>query len=211
MTWHTALFDLDGTISNPLEGIHKSINHALLAFGHDAVTSAQVRSMIGPPLTEIFESILGPVDEANMIGLIDTYRERYADVGYTENIVYEGIPDMIHSLHDAGLRMGVCTSKRADYAGRIIDMFGLGDYFLFVDGGDVHITKATQIERLVASGIDATKTVMIGDRAVDIDAARRNSVASIGVAWGFGDHTELDQANADHIVHSPRELLECLL
>ena len=211
MTWHTALFDLDGTISNPLEGIHKSINHALLAFGHDAVTSAQVRSMIGPPLTEIFESILGPVDEANMIGLIDTYRERYADVGYAENIVYEGIPDMIHSLHDAGLRMGICTSKRVDYAGRIIDMFGLGDYFLFVDGGDVHIKKATQIERLVASGIDVTKTVMIGDRAVDIDAARRNSVASIGVAWGFGDYTELDQANPDHIVHSPRELLECLL
>ena len=167
--------------------------------------------MIGPPLTEIFESILGPVDEANMIGLIDTYRERYADVGYAENIVYEGIPDMIHSLHDAGLRMGICTSKRADYSGRIIDMFGLGDYFLFVDGGDVHIKKATQIERLVASGIDVTKTVMIGDRAVDIDAARRNSVASIGVAWGFGDYTELDQANPDHIVHSPRELLECLL
>jgi len=210
VTWRTALFDLDGTISNPLEGIHKSINDALLAFGHDAVTSAQVRPMIGPPLTEIFESILGPVDEVKMIGLIDTYRERYADVGYAENIVYEGMPDMIHSLHDAGFRLGICTSKRADYASRIIDMFGLSDYFSFIDGGDVYIKKATQIEHLVANGIDATKTVMIGDRAVDIDAAKRNRVASIGVAWGFGDYAELDQANPDHIAHSPKELLELL-
>lgn len=210
MNWRTALFDLDGTISDPLEGIHKSINYALRAFGHDAVTSAQVRSMIGPPLTEIFESILGPVDETKMIGLVNTYRERYSDVGYAENIVYGEMPDIIHSLHDAGFSMGICTSKRADYAGRIIDMFGLSDYFSFVDGGDVHIKKATQIERLVANGIDAAKTVMIGDRALDIDAAKRNGVASIGVVWGFGDYAELDQAEPDHIAYTPKELLELL-
>ena len=165
--------------------------------------------MIGPPLSEIFESILGPVDEAKMIGLIDTYRERYADVGYAKNIVYEGMPDMIHSLHDAGFRLGICTSKRADYASRIIDMFGLSDYFSFIDG-DNNTCACSLSEHLVANGIDATKTVMIGDRAVDIDAAKRNRVASIGVAWGFGDYAELDQANPDHIAHSPKELLELL-
>ena len=89
-------------------------------------------------------------------------------------------------------------------------MFGLGDFIEFVDGGDVHIKKYTQIERLVANGINATETVMIGDRAVDIEAARKNDVAAIGVIWGFGDRTELENAGPDHIIGSPHALLELL-
>lgn len=210
MTWRTALFDLDGTISDPFEGIYKSVNHALVSFGYNPAETAQVRKMIGPPLNEIFESLLGPVDENHMIELIDGYRDRYASVGYAENVIYADVPDVIERLHLSGYQMGVCTSKRADYAAKIVDMFGLGAYFEFVDGGDVHIKKHIQIERLVANGIDVSTTVMIGDRAVDIDAAKRNDVAAIGVIWGFGDRTELEQAGPDHIVESPQELLELL-
>lgn len=210
MNWRTVLFDLDGTISDPFEGIYKSVNHALELFGYQPADSAHVRKMIGPPLNEIFESLLGPVVETRMIELIDGYRDRYASVGYAENVLYPDMPAVIEKLHAAGYQMGICTSKRADYAAKIVDMFGLGGYFEFVDGGDVHIKKHMQIEKLVANGIDAGASVMIGDRAVDIDAAKRNGVAAIGVVWGFGDHAELEQAGSDHIVNSPQELLELL-
>lgn len=210
MTWRTALFDLDGTISDPFEGIFKSINHALVEYGYEPAETGQVQAMIGPPLDEIFESLLGSLDESRIIELIDRYRDRYATVGYKENVVYEKIPAVIEQLHGFGYRMGICTSKRADYAGKIVDMFGLGGYFEFVDGGDVHIKKSMQIERIVGNGIDAATTVMIGDRAVDIEAARHNDVAAIGVMWGFGDRAELEDAGPDHIVDSPQELLELL-
>lgn len=210
MNWRTALFDLDGTISDPFEGIYRSINHALVESGHEPAEPRQVRSMIGPPLTEIFESLLGPLDERHMLKLIERYRDRYASIGYAENVIYEDMPGIVRALHEDGYRMGVCTSKRADYAAKIIEMFGLGGYFDFVDGGDVHLKKVTQIERLVANGINAAETIMIGDRAVDIDAARKNNVAAVGVVWGFGDRTELENAGPDHIVESPQELLELL-
>lgn len=210
MSWCTALFDLDGTISDPFDGIFNSINHALEGFGYDPATAEQVHAMIGPPLNEIFESILGPVDKRRMIGLIDRYRDRYAAIGYRENIIYDGMADIIRQLHASGCRMGVCTSKRADYAAKIVAMFGLDGFFEFVDGGDIHIRKHMQIERLVANGIDAATTVMIGDRAVDIEAAKRNAVAAIGVIWGFGDRAELEHAGPNHIVDSPPDLLELL-
>jgi len=210
VNWRTALFDLDGTISDPFEGIYKSVNHALDEHGYEPAEPGEVRSMIGPPLTEIFASLLGPLDDNRMLGLIDSYRDRYASVGYAENVIYDDMPEIVTALHESGYRMGVCTSKRADYAAKIVDMFGLGGFFEFVDGGDVHIKKYMQIERLVANGIEAAETVMIGDRAVDIEAARKNDIAAIGVIWGFGDRAELENAGPDHIVDSPRELLELL-
>ncbi|MBT8100795.1 MAG: HAD-IA family hydrolase [Gammaproteobacteria bacterium] len=210
MTWRIALFDLDGTISDPFEGIFKSINHALVESGYEPARPEQVRKMIGPPLTDIFESLLGPLDERPMRVLIDCYRDRYATIGYTENVIYEEMPGIVKALYENGYRMGVCTSKRADYAAKIIEMFGLSRFFEFVDGGDIHIRKYMQIERLVANGIKATETIMIGDRAVDIEAARKNNVASAGVIWGFGDRAELENAGPDYIVESPRELLELL-
>ena len=55
----TIIFDLDGTISDPFEGISRSVNYALEARGYDAVEPARIRPMIGPPLTEIFVHLLG--------------------------------------------------------------------------------------------------------------------------------------------------------
>ena len=208
MTTNTIIFDLDGTISDPFEGISRSVNYALEACGYEAASADRIRCMIGPPLTEIFEFLIGSLPEARMLELVDKYRERYAHTGYRENVIYAGIPDTVAELAKRGFKLGVCTSKRADYAAKIIDMFGLAGYFEFVDGGDVHVKKYQQLERLVANGIDASSAVMIGDRAVDIEAAATNSMRSVGVRWGFAESDELENARPDEIVASPGQLLE---
>ena len=89
-------------------------------------------------------------------------------------------------------------------------MFGLGRFFGFIDGGDVHVKKYMQLERLVANGIDAASAAMIGDRAVDIEAARQEfGISSIGVSWGFGQDDELARAAPNFLVdNEPTELLE---
>lgn len=204
----TLIFDLDGTISDPFAGISKSINYALEALDFEAVDPERIRPLIGPPLNEIFEILIGQVSNQRMQMLVDKYRERYASVGYTENVIYEKIPDVIATLSSSGYVLGICTSKRADYADAIIRMFGLSAYFEFIDGGDVGIHKSDQLERLVANGIDANAAVMIGDRRFDINAAKKNGLVSVGVSWGFGDANELNAAAPDHLIHSPEQLLE---
>jgi len=208
MRFETLIFDLDGTISDPFVGISRNINHALESLQFDPVDPERVRPMIGPPLTEIFEHFLGGLPDKIMQDLVDKYRERYATVGYTENEIYADIPDIIAALATRGYRMGICTSKRADYAARIVEMFGLSRHFSFVDGGDIGIEKRQQIERLVANGLAADSAIMIGDRAVDVIAGKSNDMASVAVLWGFGDRAELEGAAPDHLLESPVDLLE---
>ena len=208
MNAETIIFDLDGTISNPFDGITRSVNYALESEGYDTRDPQEIGRLIGPPLKEIFETLLGDLSEVRLQALVAAYRERYAASGYRENQLYEDVPSVIAALHNDGYALGVCTSKRADYAGKIVDMFGLSPYFRFVDGGDVHVAKRQQLERIVQNGVQAESAVMIGDRAVDIEAAKANRISSVGVCWGFGDLPELSGAAPDHIVESPRELLE---
>ena len=208
MTIETLIFDLDGTISDPSEGISNSVNYALVRHGHEAVSHDRVRRLIGPPLPEIFEALVGTLPEDTMLELVSAYRDCYAETGYRENVLYDGIVDVIASLSESGYRMGVCTSKREDYATKIVEMFGLLTYFDFVDGGDIHIKKYMQLESLVGNGLDASRSVMIGDRAVDIEAGQRSSMRTVAVTWGFAEPGELADANPDGIACAPEELLE---
>ena len=204
----TLIFDLDGTISDPFEGISRSVNYALESLEFTSVDPERIRPMIGPPLNEIFEFLIGEVSDRQMQTLVSRYRERYASIGYTENVIYKEMPEAIATLAASGYTLGVCTSKRADYAADIVDMFGLSTYFAFISGGDIGIHKSQQLERIVASGVDAESATMIGDRDVDIDAAKSNGLSSVGVSWGFGDDDELNSAAPDYVVRSPTELLE---
>ncbi|MCH5378037.1 MAG: HAD-IA family hydrolase [Planctomycetes bacterium] len=202
----TLVFDLDGTISDPSEGIARCINHALGELGQSEISRERVSAEIGPPLDEMFGALHPAADEETIVSLIGKYRERYATVGFSENSVYAEIPDGLSRLVERGFRLGVCTSKREDFAVRILDLFGLRRYFAFVNGADVGTTKREQLSRLLAAGAIDTDAVMIGDRAVDILAARGNHLRSIGVLWGFGSHEELAAAEPDFIAADVGEL-----
>jgi phosphoglycolate phosphatase len=206
VNFETLIFDLDGTISDPFVGISRSVNYALESLRFATVDPEAIKPMIGPPLTEIFEHLLGPLPEEATRDLIDKYRERYASVGYAENKIYEEIPAIIGQLSALGYKLGVCTAKRADYARKIVEHFDLDAHFSFVDGGGTNVHKTAQLERIIESGIDFRTAVMIGDRAGDIRAAQANKITSVGVLWGFGDHDELSQADPDYMAATPLHL-----
>jgi len=199
------VFDLDGTLSDPLEGIARCYDHALAAHGYPLVPHAELAKLVGPPLDFGFRTLGIPATEIPAI--IATYRVRYSSHGYAENRLYPGIPEMLAALPG---RKGLCTSKRADFAERILDLFGLRDHFAFVSGGDIGTTKAQQLAALLAEGTIERDAIMIGDRAVDLEAAHTNGLASCGVLWGFGSRGELEAAEPRFLVETPGELAERL-
>ena len=202
----TLIFDLDGTLSDPAVGIGRSLNYALAAFGYRPVSDAEVATLVGPPLDWAFRQIVPGIADDTVVALIAKYRERYAEVGYSENVLYDGIAEALGQLTADGVRMGVCTSKRVDFAQRILEMFGLSRHFGFVSGGDIGITKEDQLRTLVRAGTVATDDIMIGDRAVDIEAARANGLGAVGVLWGYGSEAELRSAAPDRIIAVPEDL-----
>lgn len=202
----TMIFDLDGTISDPSLGIYRCINYALRFYGFSEVSAESVAAEIGPPLDEAFSRFQPGADQSIVANLIEKYRERYAEIGYSENEIYPGVEGAIQTLLDRGIRMGVCTSKRTDFAEKILSMFGLLSMFSFVDGGDVGVKKIEQLSVLIQAGEIDRSAVMVGDREVDISSAKANGLRSIGVLWGFGDVKELSGAGANLILSNTSEL-----
>lgn len=209
-TFSTLIFDLDGTLSDPSLGVMRCIHHALESHGFPQVSPAVIRDEIGSPLDEIFLQLVPDASASVVDSLVHGYRQRYAQAGYAENEIYPAIPEAIRGLAEMGLNLGVCTSKRKDFAEKILALFDLSAYFAFVNGGDIGIRKAQQLAGLLASGAVDQDAVMIGDRSVDIQAARINGLRSIGVLWGFGSPQELAAAQPDHTVNDVAELLRLL-
>jgi phosphoglycolate phosphatase len=201
------LFDLDGTLSDPALGIGRSINFALERFGFAPLPDDAVSRCIGPPLDESFRALTGRDDEATIHALVAAYRERYGDLGYAENTLYGGIPEALAALSGAGLPLGVCTSKRRDFAEKILALFGLDGHFRFVDGGEIGVHKWQQIAALRAAGRVGDASLMVGDRAVDMVAAHRNGLAAAGVLWGHGSREELQAEAPRYLLARPGELV----
>ena len=210
MAARVVVFDLDGTISNPLRGFSRSINHALSLQGLPERAPADLARFIGPPLYESAVELTVSADPGAHARLIADYRQRYGDTGYAENTLYDGIPAVLHALRDSGATLGLCTSKRADFAERILQLFGLRELFAFVSGGDIGVHKWQQLQALREAGAVDGDSVMVGDRAVDVASAHRNGLHACGVLWGFGSLVELQAERPRHIAEKPEDLLSLL-
>jgi phosphoglycolate phosphatase len=205
------LFDLDGTLTDPLKGIHRSFNYALTRCGRGEVGADAIARIIGPPLDEGFRVVTGLYEPAEIQRLVESYREIYSEIGYAETTPYPGVADTLRQLRDAGCRMGVCTSKRIDFAERIVEHLGFEELFDFVDGPpDVGIPKWKQMEGLVARRLVTRASVMIGDRAVDLSAAHRSGLSSAGALWGYGSREELESEGPEHMFEKPEQLLHLI-
>ena len=209
------LIDLDGTLSNSLPGIARSLQYAFAECGYEPPTDDAVRSIIGPPF-EVSFPILGVPTDA-MAPVVAKYRERYNDVGLFENELYDGVPAMLDALGDGGLTLALATAKPEAIARRITAHFGLSDHFAFEAGastelGDNRRTKAEVITYCLAE-LDIAPgrhVAMLGDRDHDVEGALANGIDCVGVTWGFGSADELTGAGACSCAHEPADVLNLI-
>ena len=201
------IFDLDGTISDPAVGIGRSLNFALQYYGYPEIRESEVSQFIGPPLDQTFTSIVGSSSPEHIGALVAKYRERYADLGYAENVIYPGILEALQALDASDIPLGLCTSKRADFADSILRLFGIRQYFRFISGGDIGVRKSDQLASLLIEGVIAKSSTMIGDRAIDVLAAKANELNSVAVLWGHGSLAELRGVSPNAILEFPHELI----
>ena len=216
MTYHTILFDLDGTLTDSQEGITKSVQYALAHFGIEVEDLASLRRFIGPPLTESFKAFYGMDDHDAQVGLVK-YRERFTDVGWAENAVYPGIAELAADLKKAGKRLLLATSKPEVQALKIMEHFGLSAHFDLICGPALNAPdgygKADVIRDALrrANVTDLTGIVMVGDRRHDVEGAHAVGLPCIGVLYGYGEREELAACHADCIVEDVDALRAMLM
>jgi len=137
--------------------------------------------------------------------------ERYAEVGYSENILYKGIvPVLIEFADTSSVKVGICTSKRKDFAEKILELFEIRYLFELVNGADIGIQKWQQLEGMLSENIISENSVMIGDRAIELVAAHKNKISSAGVLWGYGSKVELAKQKPKHMFSKPHQLTELI-
>lgn len=208
------LFDLDGTLTDPKEGITKCVQYALASVGIDEPDLDKLEPFIGPPLHESFMDFYG-FDRENAMKLVDKYRERYNVTGIYENIIYPGIADMLKSVKEAGCKISIASSKPTPMVETILDYFDIRKYFDSVVGSNLDGTR-TKKEEVVEEALRQLacvkeKTAMVGDRKFDIEGARAFGLTGIGVTFGYAADNELQEAGADYIVDTVEELQNLLL
>ena len=208
------LFDLDGTLTDPKEGITTCVQVALERCGVTVVDRDALCPFIGPPLKEAFMRFYG-FDSEKADEAVKAYRERFAAVGKFENKVYDGMEGFLQNLCSRGKKLMVATSKPEIFAKEILDHFGLSRYFSFIGGAlldDSRVLKEDVISYVLQeNGVSPQEAVMIGDREHDVIGAHKNGIPCIGVLYGYGSREELLHAEAEAVAKSLKELQNFLI
>ena len=212
--YDTVLFDLDGTLTDPGEGITNSVDFALSKYGIETKDKRELYKFIGPPLKDSFMKYYG-FGEEKAEEAIAFYREYFRDRGIFENRVYDDVEDMLTKLYADGKTIVLATSKPEEFALRILEHFGLRKYFSVVAGASMDSSRSKKGDVIayalsMCENIDKNTAVMIGDREHDIIGAKENDLKSIGVLYGYGDENELKTAGANYIASTPLDILKLI-
>ena len=212
---HAVLLDLDGTLSDSRPGIAASFRHTLAQLGHDPALAGDLTWAVGPPIAVSLARLLAPYGDDRVDMALTLYRERYSAVGLYECAVYPGVVDLLARSRDAGLALCIATSKRRDFAERVIDHLGLRGFIRAVygalPGGGLDHKQDLLAHILAAEVLSPDSCVMLGDRLHDIAAAKANAIRSIGALWGYGGRAELEEAGADALAAAPADVARLIL
>lgn len=208
------LFDLDGTITDPYNGITRCVQYALKKFGIES-KQEELRCFIGPPLYDSFRDFFGLTAEES-VKAVEYYRELYRDGGAIfDCTLYDGIPELLKALKNNGKSVIMATSKPEVFARRILEHFKIDDCFDGVCGSELdgrRVEKSDVIAYAFESySLDKSECIMVGDRCFDVEGAHKNQIPCIGVLYGYGNAEEMKKSNADFIAGTVEDLAKLLL
>ncbi|HTR14894.1 MAG TPA: HAD hydrolase-like protein [Roseiarcus sp.] len=207
------LVDLDGTLTDPAEGIIGCFRAALEALGLVAPATTELGWIIGPPLRQSFWHVSeGKADPEEALRM---YRARYDVDGLFQATVHGGVQEALAELNAAGARLILCTAKPAVCAVRILSHFGLDHHFEAAYGAELDGTyedKGDLIARILEERqLEADACCMLGDREHDVIAAKRHGIPTIGALWGYGGEAELSEAGAAALCATPAEIVAAFM
>jgi phosphoglycolate phosphatase len=213
--WSCILFDLDGTIADSAPGITSSLAYMFEKLGQPVPSQEELVAWVGPPILDSFRDLAGmtPVESAQALAI---YRRHYLEHEVGGSPVFDGIPEVLRSIHMSGIPLSLATSKPEFPASVILDHANLTQYFRVISGASIDEIRSAKtdiiaeaLNRFRMIGADFSNPVMVGDRHYDVVGAAEHDIPTIFVTWGYGSPDEA--AGAIHSVDSPRELLPLLL
>lgn len=206
------IFDLDGTLTNPIEGIFNSLCYSLKKMNYKNLPTELPQEFVGPPLQHGFKNIYGFTDKETDQAVL-YFREYYGSRGLYENKPYVGIHELLEELSMKGKKLFVATSKLEKYAWEVIKHFEFDKYIEDLQGADYYGNHSKS--ELILAIIDKYRlnpeaTIMVGDTLFDIEGAKEAGIKCIAVGYGFNTREILETAHPYIFVDDIEELTEQL-
>lgn len=209
------LFDLDGTLTDPFEGITSAVQYALAQFGIQEPELKKLTHFIGPPLHKQFMESYG-FSREQALEAVRQYRVYFADKGIFQNRLYEGMDALLAGLRQRGYVLMVASSKPQVFVEKVLHHFHIYSYFHYIAGSELDGSRIEKDEVIryvldMAGVTDLSGVLMIGDRKYDVEGAHALGVPCVGVSFGYGGRQELEAAGADYIADTVEELGRLLM
>lgn len=205
-------FDVDGTLTDPSEGITKTVQYTLSCMGIDEPDLTKLHRFIGPPLKYSLAEFYGFSPEQAEEG-VRIYLEEFAKTGVNQNRLWEGVPELLIHLKEQGRVLATASSKMEPFLIKTLEMFHITQYFDYICGGTLDGKRHTKEEviaellrRMDLTGEERKKILMVGDRKYDVEGAAGFGIPCVGFSPGFAEEGELEKAGAIAVVDSMKEL-----
>lgn len=210
-----AFFDLDGTLSDSLLGITRSVRYALDSYGV-TISDEDLLKFIGPPLRESFCKYCGFSLEKSEEA-IEKFRERFSTIGITENTLYPGVKELLSTLYDNGIKIVLASSKPEIFAKKILNEHGVDKYFTQIVGALLDGSRDLKTEvmkeailRLGLTDADMKCSVMVGDRIYDYEGAKAFGMDFIAAGYGYAPKGEMEKLNIEKIANTVPDILKII-
>lgn len=211
-----AVFDCDGTLVDGQAAVCGAMAAAFADNGLAAPPGHTIRRIVGLSLPVAIRHLAPGETPETHDRLVAAYKQaffRARTEGRLAEPLYEGIRELLASLHGAGWQLGVATGKSDRGLTGCLTGHAIIDLFVTLQTADRHPSKPhpSMLEAAMAeAGTRPAETAMIGDTAYDIEMARAAGCRALGVAWGYHAPEELIAAGAEAVAGTPEELEDLL-
>ena len=210
-------FDLDGTLTDPAEGLTSGFAYALSKMNIKYESRASLSRFIGPPLLEEFKAVYC-MSDSEAQETVRLFREYFSVYGWWDNKLYSGIPEMLCELKAAGCILLLATSKPEVFAKKIVRLFDIEKYFDFIGAASLDKSRSEkwQVLDFALSSVGVSEEMkgqclLVGDRKYDAEGAKICGIDSLGVLYGHGSEEEILGAGFSYIAKSVDSISEIIL
>lgn len=215
--YETVVFDLDGTLLDTLEDLMISTNAALAAHGMPERTLDEVRRFVGNGAALLAHRAVPagtpPEEEASVLEAFKRHYERHCE---DHTAPYDGVPELLAHLREAGARMAVVSNKPDFAVQELVERRFPGVFDCALGECEERGIRRKPAPDMVEAVLERLGTsrdglVYVGDSEVDVATAAACACSCLACSWGFRDRDQLVAAGATTIVDTPAQLERVLL